>query len=72
MQRDDSAQVIRLPREPGRRESRFMHLLGDERDQPQAADASEEQGDLAARVATLEQQVAALQTQLTQLLQPES
>ena len=72
MQRDDSAQVIRLPREPGRRESRFMHLLGDEPDQPQAADASEEQGELAARVATLEQQVAALQTQLTQLLQPES
>lgn len=76
MQRDDSAQVIRLSREPGKRESRFMHLLGDERDQPQAADASadasEEQGDLAARVATLEQQVAALQAQLTQLLQPES
>ena len=49
-----------------------MHLLGDEPDQTQTADASEEQGDLAARVATLEQQVAALQAQLTQLLQPES
>ncbi|MGJ0478558.1 DUF480 domain-containing protein [Pantoea agglomerans] len=73
MQRDDSAQVIRLAREPGKRESRFMHLLGDERDQPQAAtDTPEEQGDLAARVATLEQQVAELQAQLTQLLQPES
>lgn len=73
IQRDDSAQVIRLAREPGKRESRFMHLLGDERDQPQAAaDAPEEQGDLAARVATLEQQVAELQAQLTQLLQPES
>lgn len=73
MQRDDGAQVIRLAREPGKRESRFMHLLGDERDQPQAAaDAPEEQGDLAARVATLEQQVAELHAQLTQLLQPES
>ncbi|WHQ74237.1 DUF480 domain-containing protein [Pantoea sp. Lij88] len=73
MQRDDSAQVIRLAREPGKRESRFMHLLGEESDQPQAdTDAPEEQGDLAARVATLEQQVAALKAQLTQLLQPES
>jgi len=73
MQRDDSAQVIRLAREPGKRESRFMHLLGEESDQPQAdTDAPEEQGDLSARVATLEQQVAALKAQLTQLLQPES
>ena len=72
MQREDSAQVIRLAREPGKRESRFMHLLGDEDDAHQAADAPEEQGDLAARVTTLEQQVAALQAQLTQLLQPES
>jgi uncharacterized protein YceH (UPF0502 family) len=73
MQRDDSAQVIRLAREPGKRESRFMHLLGEESDQPLAdTDEQEEQGDLAARVATLEQQVAALQAQLTQLLQPES
>lgn len=73
MQRDDSARVIRLAREPGKRESRFMHLLGDEHenDQLQAADAPEEQGDLAARVATLEQQVAELQAQLTQLLQTE-
>lgn len=73
MERDDSARVIRLAREPGKRESRFMHLLSDEdeNDQLQAADAPEEQGDLAARVATLEQQVAELQTQLTQLLQTE-
>jgi len=71
MQRDDSAQVIRLAREPGKRESRFMHLLGDERDQPQAADAPEAQDDLTARVALLEQQVAELQIQLAQLLQPE-
>lgn len=71
MQRDDSARVIRLAREPGKRESRFMHLLAGESDTPLAADEPEEQGDLARRVATLEQQVAWLQAQLTQLLQPE-
>ena len=71
MQRDDSARVIRLAREPGKRESRFMHLLAGESDTPQAAAEPEEQGDLARRVATLEQQVAQLQAQLTQLLQPE-
>ncbi|TPV24381.1 YceH family protein [Pantoea anthophila] len=71
MQRDDSARVIRLTREPGKRESRFMHLLPGESDTPLSADEPEEQGDLARRVATLEQQVARLQAQLTQLLQPE-
>ncbi|WP_337021469.1 YceH family protein [Pantoea anthophila] len=71
MQRDDSARVIRLAREPGKRESRFMHLLAGESDTPLSADEPEEQGDLARRVASLEQQVARLQAQLTQLLQPE-
>ncbi|WP_426607220.1 DUF480 domain-containing protein [Pantoea anthophila] len=71
LQRDDSARVIRLAREPGKRESRFMHLLAGESDTPLSADEPEEQGDLARRVATLEQQVARLQAQLTQLLQPE-
>jgi len=71
MQRDDSARVIRLAREPGKRESRFMHLLAGESDTLEAAEEPEEQGDLARRVATLEQQVARLQAQLTQLLQPE-
>ncbi|PEI03044.1 hypothetical protein CRM79_07315 [Pantoea agglomerans] len=68
LQREDSAQVIRLAREPGKRESRFMHLLGDEDDAHRAASTPEEQGDLAARVTMLEQQVAALQAQLVQLL----
>ena len=30
MQRDDGPFVTRLPREPGKRESRFAHLFGDE------------------------------------------
>ncbi|MFV9685902.1 DUF480 domain-containing protein [Pantoea sp. KXB45] len=72
MQRDDSAQVMRLAREPGKRESRFMHLLGDESETPASAASAEIQDDLAARVATLETQVARLQARLDQLLSPES
>lgn len=71
MQRDDSAQVMRLAREPGKRESRFMHLLGDVSEAPPPAESSETQDDLAARVATLETQVARLQARLDQLLSPE-
>ena len=71
LQREDSAQVVRLAREPGKREHRFMHLLSDEAEVPAqiAGDAPDE---LSARVAALEHQVAQLQAQLTQLLQPES
>lgn len=72
MQRDDSAQVMRLAREPGKRESRFMHLLGDVSETPPSAESAETQDDLAARVATLETQVARLQARLDQLLSPES
>lgn len=72
MQRDDSAQVMRLAREPGKRESRFMHLLGDESETPQPAGILDAQDELAARVATLEIQVARLQARLDQLLSPES
>lgn len=72
VQRDDSAQVMRLAREPGKRESRFMHLLGDESEVPQPAEAAEAQDDLVARVATLETQVARLQARLDQLLSTEN
>lgn len=71
LQRDDSATVVRLAREPGRREHRFIHLLDDETELPQESSAAEP-GDLVARVTSLEQQVSQLQAQLTQLLQPES
>jgi len=70
-QRDDSATVMRLPRELGRREHRFIHLLSDEAELPHESDAAEP-GELAARVTALEHQVAQLQAQLTQLLQTES
>ncbi|MXP49523.1 DUF480 domain-containing protein [Pantoea sp. Eser] len=62
LQRDDSAMVMRLAREPGRREHRFIHLLSDEAELSPESDAdATEPGDLAARVTALEHQVAQLQ-----------
>ena len=73
MTRADGPMVVRLAREPGRRESRFMHLFGGAvADAPAAAEAQPDRDDLAARVAQLEQRVAALQDQLDPLLQQEA
>lgn len=63
--------VVRLAREPGKRESRYMHLLSGEVDEsPEASspDADNHSGGLALRVTQLEQQVATLQRQIAQLL----
>ena len=68
--REDGPFVVRLPREPGKRESRYMHLFSGEaapestsveRDAPQPED-------LAARVTTLEGEVAELKQRLDSLL----
>lgn len=67
-EREDGPFVARLAREPGKRESRFMHLFsGAASDVPPPA---EDGGDstLSARVAQLEDEVAALKLQLAQLL----
>ena len=72
IQRDDGAMVVRLAREPGKRESRFMHLFGGELDEQSTPVETDADSELATRVATLEQQVIALQTQLAQLLKQES
>lgn len=70
--REDGPFVVRLAREPGKREHRFMHLFGD--DEPVAVtDSAEERvgadsADLAQRVLVLEQEVAELKQQLTHLL----
>lgn len=70
--REDGPFVVRLAREPGKREHRFMHLFGD--DEPVAADNSREEredvvsADLTQRVALLEQEVAELKQQLAHLL----
>lgn len=70
--RDDGPMVVRLAREPGKRESRYMHLFGGEVAEASIADdTTAEQGDLATRVAQLEETVALLQAQLEQLLQKE-
>ncbi|WP_242365333.1 YceH family protein [Yersinia enterocolitica] len=68
--RDDGPFVVRLVREPGKRESRFMHLLsGDIAPLSSAVQsASEGTGDLEARVAQLEQQVMALTRRLDEVL----
>ncbi|EKN3599688.1 YceH family protein [Yersinia enterocolitica] len=68
--RDDGPFVVRLAREPGKRESRFMHLLsGDIVPLSSAAPSAPEGGrDLEARVAQLEQQVMALTRRLDEVL----
>ncbi|QUG77943.1 DUF480 domain-containing protein [Erwinia sp. E602] len=71
--RESGALVVRLAREPGKRESRFMHLFSGEvdaaaendTDTPAALSAGG--ASLADRVSQLEQQVAALQQQLARL-----
>ena len=71
--REDGPFVVRLAREPGKRESRYMHLFSGEVDEAalSVSPGVAENGDLAERVAELERQVAAMQQQLTQLLKGE-
>ncbi len=70
--RDDGPMVVRLAREPGKRESRYMHLFGGEVVEDAAsAETASDNDDLTARVAQLEETVAQLQSQLHQLLQKE-
>ena len=67
--------VVRLPRESGRRESRYMHLFsGEAPPQPSAqevaageASATLEDPTLSSRVARLEEEVRLLRTQLEEL-----
>ena len=68
--REDGPFVVRLAREPGKRESRFMHLLsGDVAPTSPAQDSAPDGVDaLEARVAQLEQQVMALTRRLDEVL----
>jgi len=72
--RDEGAMVVRLAREPGKRECRYMHLFGDEEPVAPSLDHGERLDDdpLAARVAQLEATVQHMQLQLQQLLNKES
>ena len=70
--REDGPFVVQLPREPGRRESRFAHLLSGEVQVPQAAAApatheSRPSGSQADRIERLEAAVAELQREVDEL-----
>ena len=70
--REDGPFVVRLPREPGKRESRYMHLFSGEVDVQALAtsqpDAPVVDDDLRTRVETLEGEVAELKQRLDSLL----
>ncbi|CNK72591.1 YceH family protein [Yersinia proxima] len=68
--REDGPFVVRLAREPGKRESRFMHLLSGDIAPVSSTEeiASGSTGTLEARVAQLEQQVIALTRRLDEVL----
>lgn len=67
---EDGPYVIRLAREPGKRESRYMHLFCGEVDEAIAAadEPPVASGDLQARVEALETEVAELKQRLDSLL----
>ncbi|EOT8834098.1 YceH family protein [Escherichia fergusonii] len=69
-QREDGPFVVRLAREPGKRESRYMHLFCGEVDDTAslAEEAPPVAGDLQARVEALENEVAELKQRLDSLL----
>jgi len=70
--REEGPFVVRLTREPGKRESRFMHLFCGEVSETELAESrladNDHSDELAARVETLETEVAALKQQLAELL----
>ncbi|TKU00207.1 DUF480 domain-containing protein [Citrobacter sp. wls830] len=68
--REDGPYVIRLAREPGKRESRYMHLFCGDVDEPIAAadELPVASGDLQARIEALETEVAELKQRLDSLL----
>ncbi|EMW1014989.1 YceH family protein [Serratia marcescens] len=66
--REDGPFVVRLAREPGKRESRFMHLFSGQIDEAPAALESEVDGDLSARVSALENEVSELKRLVQHLL----
>ncbi|ANJ95530.1 DUF480 domain-containing protein [Serratia plymuthica] len=66
--REDGPFVVRLAREPGKRESRFMHLFSGQIDETTAQVAQIDDADLSERVSVLEGEVAELKRQLQTLL----
>lgn len=69
--REDGPYVVRLAREPGKRESRYMHLFSGDVDAASAtaeSDRPERNDSLAARVEALEEEVVGLKQRLDALL----
>jgi uncharacterized protein len=64
--------VRQLPRQPGQKEARFVHLFSDEEELPTAGQPSQESAEPQAatradRIAVLEEEVAALRAELAEL-----
>lgn len=66
--REDGPFVVRLAREPGKRESRFMHLFCGQIDEEPAEALASDETALHGRVTALENEVAQLKQQLQALL----
>ncbi len=83
VEREDGPFVIRLPREPGKRESRYAHLFGGEIHEPDMQDTAEDESltskstnitprrmeELETRVATLETEMAEMRKLFGSLIQ---
>lgn len=67
--REDGPFVVRLAREPGKRESRFMHLFSGQIDEAPAEASPANDSDLHERVNALENEVAQLKQRVQALLE---
>ncbi|HGF7190569.1 TPA: YceH family protein [Vibrio cholerae] len=65
--RDSGALVVKLPREPGKRESRYHHLFCGEVDMAAFATSSDNETNASSQFAELEQEVAALREEVAEL-----
>ncbi|MEF2509048.1 YceH family protein [Vibrio mimicus] len=65
--RDSGALVVKLPREPGKRESRYHHLFCGEVDMTASAVSAENEGATSSQLAEMEQEVAALREEVAEL-----
>ncbi|EJL6262567.1 YceH family protein [Vibrio cholerae] len=65
--RDSGALVVKLPREPGKRESRYHHLFCGEVDMTAFATSSDNETNASSQYAELEQEVAALREEVAEL-----
>lgn len=65
--REDGPMVVKLPREPGKREHRYQHLFGDGSEPvvvPMSSENEMDSGSLVQRVAALEDELAVLKARL--------